>query len=112
MRYLKDLYIADGLSGIDAAALLSRVSEGKKVPNLYFLTMPTNPANQLDIVHTLFLRQKKLRKYLPAVVGIAPDRRSAAALVERILRETMEKTGGTDMRRYLLSMETASSGED
>ena len=106
MRYIRDLYIANTLRGFDAADLLARIDRGDACENAYLITLSTNPDNQLDIIHTLFLRQKALRKYTETVVGIAPDRYEANVLVEEILHDTMEKTGGMDMRGYLGRMET------
>ncbi len=105
MKILKNLYIGNTLRALDTESFLACADRGETVRNACVITISTNPANQLDIIHTLFLRQRSLRMRLPLVAGIASDRAEAVCVLEKILQDTMEATGGMDMRSYLLSKE-------
>ena len=105
MKILKDLYIGNTLRALDPQDFFVRIGQGETVRNAYVITLSSNPANQLDFVHTLYLRQQSLFCRLPLVVGVASDKEEAVVVLERILGETMEKNGSMDMRSYLAGKE-------
>ena len=101
LHWSSELYIGEGIRD-RAEALRRDLDEGKPAENAWLITLSTNRQNQLDLVHTLFLRQAWIRKSLPLVVGIAASKREAMNLVTSMLMDSLGTHCGTDMRAYLV----------
>ena len=99
------LYLDEEMKVRGTGKLRQCLDEGRPAENAYLITLAANPKDQLDIVHTLFLRQKTLCSLLPPVVGVAATRKGAEALVISILEDTLRDTQSTDMRSYLIGKE-------
>ena len=69
--------------------------------NIYLVTLASNGKDLFDILPSHLLKQKALRRNLPMIVGIAVGYEEAVDLVVGIVEETIQKTGGTDVRQYL-----------
>ena len=99
------LYLDEEMKARGIDALRQCLDSGQPAENAYIITLASNPKDQLDIVHTLFLRQNTLCRLLPPVVGVAATRKGAESLIISILEDTMRNTQTTDMRAYLIGKE-------
>ncbi len=56
----------------------------------------------LEIYHNSLLQQKYYKKYPPFIIGIAKGYDEATNVAVDIIKEVYEKTGGFDVKNYLL----------
>lgn len=68
---------------------------------MYVITLASNPDNLLDIIDTKILKQKSYPKQNMTIVGRAKDYEEAIGVAARIIVETMNAQGNTDIRSYL-----------
>ena len=100
MRWSDELYIGDGIAE-RASVLIDKMNSGDFTENAWLLTLPANKSNQLDIIHTVFLKETWIRKSLPLIIGIANSKTEAMRLTARILSDSLRTHCGADMRMYL-----------
>ena len=101
LHWSSELYIGEEIAGKESRIRASLEKDGT-TENAYLITLSTNKSNQLDIIHTVFLRQNWIRKSLPMIVGIAGSKKEAMLMVERILTDSLLTHCGADMRAYLV----------
>ncbi len=102
LNWFPDLYITDAAYR-DSDKVIEKLNQGKFVPSRYLVTLASNPADQLDLVSTVWLKQEQCARHLPPVIGIAASRADAVDLVIRITEECLAETGSTDLRSYIES---------
>lgn len=100
LKWYKKLYIGDN-SKKKAPAVIKKVNQGKLQFDIYLITLASNEKNLLEIIQANQLTQKTLRKLCPMIVGLAAGYTEALEVVEKIIEETYQKQGNTDVRRYL-----------
>ena len=103
MRYYKYLYLADGIRKKDK--IIRKLEEKQLQPNIHVITLARNEKNQLEIYHSMVLRQPDFPYDDFFVVGIAKGYEDAVEMVEEIAREVYNKTKGADIRSYILERE-------
>ena len=81
------------------------ISRGTSIPGLYLITFASNGTDQLDVIHSRFLLQKKVRKQLPVIAGFGIGKEETMELVTEIVRDAFRSTGNCDLQRYLLSIQ-------
>ena len=101
VHWSSELYIGEEVGG-RMQTIRRDLDEGKAAENAWLITLSTNRQNQLDIVHTVFLRQPWIRKSLPMIVGVAGSKKEAMRMVGMILADSLGTHCGTDMRAYLV----------
>lgn len=69
----------------------------------YVITFPSNPNNLLDIYHNAQLMQPYYKKQPLFVVGIALGYEEALQVVETIIMEIYQNTGGFNVKAYFQS---------
>ena len=104
MRYYKYLYVQEGLEK-KKDKIIKKLDKKKLQPNLHVITLASNPENNLDIISGKFLFQPSFPQDDLFVVGIVKSYDDAIAFDERIIQEDYDKTGGTDIRSYILGKE-------
>ena len=67
----------------------------------YVITFPSNSDNLLDMIPTRELLQKGYPKKNLHIIGIAGSYDEAVGLVVKIIEETYDNTGTTDVYSYL-----------
>ena len=83
--------------------LIRKLNRSKGMPaDVYLITLAANGRDVFDMLSAVWLMQPAVKKRLPTVVGIACGREEAMEVVLGIAREVYEKTGGADIRRYIL----------
>lgn len=97
MKFYKYLYIGD------------TVREPKKVrrklkqhiPMPVYVIAIAQGADQLEIYHCAYLKQKYYRKHPPVVVGIAASKEEAVQIIVQITQECLDMTGNCNLKEYL-----------
>jgi len=95
-----DLYVSHGLKP-KKNKILKKLMERTLQPSLYILTLARGEQNHLEFYPALLLQQPWYDEAEIFVVGIAEGYDAAVCLVEEIVRQVLEETGETDIRRFL-----------
>lgn len=98
MRFYEPLYIDENYKDV---ARIKRCIRFSRIPLFDYVIVLNNGKDQLDIIQGRVLKQKFFPKKKLFVVGISRDYDGAVELVQRILQDTYQKTGGYDMKAYL-----------
>lgn len=101
MRYFKELYISEELQGREEE-VVEHLEKKEFQFRIYLIALPENEKNQLEIYHSGMLNQEWYRNKDVFVVGLAKGYLQAIELVRKIAEETLEATGGADIRQYIL----------
>ena len=101
LHWSDELYIGEGIAD-RVSSVRAKLDAGDYSENAWLITLSTNRKNQLDIIHTVFLREHWIRKSLPLIVGIASGKTEAMRLTGQILLESLATHCGPDMRMYLV----------
>ncbi len=99
MKWYHSLYIGKNAKK-DKEKLIREIDDNAGPVNVYLLTLPVNPKNQLEIISALFLKIRYREQSCPMIVGIAIGRREAEEVLLEIVEDVMEKTGKIDLRSY------------
>ena len=102
---LNTLYLCDRASP-RREEVLRAVRDRRPYAGLYLITFASNGIDQLDILHSLFLRQQTVRDRLPLIVGAAFGREEAFRTVEQIAADAYRTTGACDLKAFLLKRDT------
>lgn len=70
--------------------------------NQYLLVLKDEGVNQLEIFHSILLKQKVFEQEGLLVIGIANGMDDAYAMVEKITQEVYNETKTTELKGYLL----------
>ena len=104
MRYYKHLYLTEGLEK-KKEKIICKLESGKLQPSVHVITLAISEKNQLEIYPTLQFKQPAFPEQDLFVVGITKGYEEAVELVEQIVQEVYEQTGGCDIRSYILEKE-------
>ena len=85
--------------------ILRKLEAGKLQPSVHVITLAISEKNQLEIYPTLQFKQPAFPEQDLFVVGITKGYEEAVELVEQIVQEVYEQTGGCDIRSYILEKE-------
>lgn len=104
MKWYKPLFLGENARK-EKLRSLKRVKNGKYMKDVFFITLPSNNKNLLDIISTNqllwpYFRKRKVRSAI-YVIGIARGRDEAYEVVRTIIDETYTNTGGFDIKGYL-----------
>lgn len=100
LTWYKKLYVGDNAKK-RKDRIIRRVNHRKFQMEVYLITLASNPDNLLEIVPAEQLIQKIVYRRCPMIVGLAVGYWEALELVQRIVAETYETQGNTDVRGYL-----------
>ena len=100
LHWYENLYVSERASK-KLKRTISRINRGKLTPEIYVLTFPSNDKNMMDIIPANILLQKTLRRRCPKIIGLAKGREDALELMQTIIMETYEQTGGFCVKEYL-----------
>lgn len=102
MKFYCDLYMGESVRK-KKEYLMQRLKEGKVLLGVYVITLPITEKNQLEVFDCMMLVQKVFHKADRLIVGIAAGHGEALDLVLEIAEDVYEKTGGADLRNYILN---------
>ena len=80
--------------------LIRELERGTYRGSAYLLTLAVHPEKQMELLPVRQLRFDYLRENCLLVVGIAGNREEALELLETIVSDVYEVTGGIDLRGY------------
>lgn len=97
MKFYKYLYIGDTVK--DPAKVKRKLKQ--HAGQLVYVICIAQGADQLEIFHSAYLKQKYYRLYPPIIVGIANNYDEAVELVVRMTKECLHATGSCNIKEYL-----------
>lgn len=100
MRFYKNLYVSDSMAK-KKEKTVKKLENGRYPIGTYIIVLIEEGPNQLELYNTALLKQQLLDDQSQFVVGLASGYDDAVYLVEEILRDVYEHTGGADIRAYL-----------
>ncbi len=110
LKWYKKLYIGDNAKK-NASSTIRKVNHKRVVFDVYLVTVASNPENLLEIISANQLLMAVPRKMCPLIVGIASGYAEAVELVQKIITETYQVQGNTDVRKYLKEKERNTVGD-
>lgn len=104
MKWYRPLILGEN-AGKQKLRTLKKVKNKKYQKDTYFITLPSNASNLLDIISVNqllwpYYRNRKVRAQI-YVIGIAKGKDEAMEVVRTIIDETYRQTGGFDIAKYL-----------
>lgn len=100
MNWYSELYIGEGAKP-KAKKIIRKLKMNAGQTDIYLITLAANGTDMLDIINSAYLKQPAVRRNLPMIVGIARGYEEAVSLVQQMLTETYEETGGYRIPEYL-----------
>lgn len=100
MRFYHDLYVGEDAKK-HRKKIIWKLKHRAGQVNVYVIAL-ADGRDLLEIYHCGLLQQGYYKRKNPFIVGIARGYEEAVALVETIVAEVYEKTGGMDVKGYLL----------
>ena len=89
MKWYKALFVGERAAG-KTDKIKERFLQGRKYRNVFFITLPANPENMLDIIPYnlgMIITWREL-----SVIGVAVTRQEAVLLTGRILQRVYDET--------------------
>jgi len=104
MKYYYNLYANDSVKE-KKLQILNRINKGEFVINKYLVVLTQNERNHLEFFDSAYVSQKVVDKDDLFVIGLAEGYGGAVQIVETIVKEVLQMTGGTDIRTYLIEQQ-------
>ena len=70
--------------------------------SVYVIAVAASEGDQLEIIHSGYLKQRCFDTEHMLVAGLAASRQEAVEIVTRLAQEVVRETGNADLRGYLL----------
>ncbi len=99
ISFIDNLYVTEDVKDIKKA--MRKLKTGSGSLSLYVIALHEGD-DQLEYFHNSLLRQKALHGRGMTVVGLSESESGCVELVEQILNDTINATGGYDMKSYLI----------
>ena len=100
MKWYNNLYVGCRV-GRRRHKIIKRAVRNKPQLGVYFITLPVNENNSLEIYPSYVLLQKHYKKRDLFVVGIGEGRDEALELMEQIIMDCYHKTGQFLVRKMI-----------
>lgn len=97
MKWYKALFVGERAAG-KTDKIKERFLQGRKCRNVFFITLPANPENMLDIIPYnlgMIMTWREL-----SVIGVAVTRQEAVLLTGRILQKVYDETKDVRVKEY------------
>jgi hypothetical protein len=105
MRWYKNLYISKEAQP-ERKNIIKNIKRNKSVLFAYLIIIENNDSNKnrgiLTIVHSIFFLRNYTKKDNVIIIGIACGRMDAFRLAGSIIYEVYNKTGGFDIKKYIV----------
>lgn len=102
IEFSKNLYLGADLNEKKINKYKRNIRQGRGRFDIHVISLSNNPHNQLDVFHNALFKQRLFHKLDMKIVGFAGSYDESLCVVQKILEDTMQETGGTDMKQYLL----------
>lgn len=98
MKFYKNLYIGDTVK--KPCKIIKKLKRYAKLNHVYLIVYDAE-SGRVESFHCLMLQQPYYKAKPPYIIGIAGSRDEAEQIICRMVQESLEKTGGVDLRAYL-----------
>lgn len=103
MKWLKDLYVSPAMEK-KKIRVKWKLEHGAGVVGTFLLVLPMDDStNQLEIINSVYLKQKYYKRKNMVIIGMAESVDSAYDILIKITGETYENTGDANIKEYLLA---------
>lgn len=102
LKYYQNLYVSKVIKP-KLLEIMDKLEKGQLQWNKYLIILAQGEQNHLEFFDSILLQQKVFLVEDLLVVGIAEGYKGALELVEEIMQEVYNKTGGTNIRNYIIS---------
>ena len=102
MKWYDNLFLGEKAAP-KAAKMKWKISHNAGMVTAYVITFASNPDNLMDIIPSRELLQKGYPKKDMTIIGLGLGYEEALQVVQKIIQETYDHTGGTDVKSYLLT---------
>lgn len=110
MEWYKKLYTGESIQD-KSEKIKWKIDHNAGQIQIYIISLAANPENLLDIIPAWEVMQKFYPKKNLFIVGLAKGWEEAVEVVQRIVLEVYENTGGFGVREYLTGNVTESRGK-
>ncbi len=100
MKFYQKLYVGESVK--NPGKVKRKLARGAKTLHVYVIALASGD-NLLEIYHCAYLLQKFYKQYPPFIVGIAGSYDEAVLLVQAIVEEVCQNTGGYAVKDYFAS---------
>ena len=100
MKWYYNLFLGEKITPKYKQTVL-KIKNREFTPNVYLITLASNPKNLLDILSAEELIQNRYPKTEIFVIGLAQGKKEAFEVTRQIVDEVYQKTGNTNVREYL-----------
>ncbi len=104
MKFISHLYLGKTVKK-KPEKLVARIRKKKLMINTYVICLAENREDPLEYYKTVELKKSWYDSHEPVIVGIAKGEEETIELIAGIINDCMQKTGGLDLRSFLLSSE-------
>lgn len=101
MKWYPELYAGENAKK-KQRKIIRKLKINAGMPDVYLITLAANGRDIFDIISSVWLQQKGVRRNLPMIVGIACGYEEAVAVAVGIVEEVYRETGDVQVRSYLL----------
>lgn len=101
MKFYRNIYLGDSI-GKRRNRIIRRLKYRKIQTNIYVITFPIYGQELLEIYHANVLLQDFYRRNPLFVVGIAGSEEEAYELVEKIIQDVYQNTGGFAVHEFIM----------
>ncbi len=102
LTYHPDLYLGDSINRRKLDKIKKKLEKKPLFSGVFLIAVSRNASDQLDIFDARQLVQRYYQSHPLYIVGIAKSHDEAVELVERLVRECLEKRGDCALKEYLL----------
>ena len=99
MKWYSNLYLSNNIAH-KADKIKWKINHNAGQVDIYVITLASNEKNLLDIIPSWELMQKYYPKENLYIIGIAKGYDEALLLVQKIIEEVYQKTGGFLIQSY------------
>lgn len=100
MKFYKNLYLSDTIKRPGLVKIKLRLH--KIVPGIFIIRIAENDSDQLEIISSIYMKQKWFWKQKNEIVGLAGSNNEAIEIVMNITQEVVDKTGAAQIKDYLI----------
>jgi len=102
LTFSENLYIGDGIDKKKLDKLKKNLVHSPVLTKVFLITISANPADQLDIIESVYLTYAYYNTHPLYVVGIANSNEEAIGLVQNIVQDCLDAQGNVDLKMFLL----------
>lgn len=99
MRFLKELYVGEGIK--NKQKVMWKLAHGAGMRDIYVISL-SNTCDQLECMHCSYFKQKLIRDNVGMVVGLAKGYSQAQDLIISMFEEALEKGKSANVKEYLI----------